>query len=71
VYIYRVILDCENGVSSTRRTGIGAVDLQEGEIRQIQFVEDDTIMLLWSNNGMFTLPYRPSLGHIGLANTSS
>ena len=52
MYIYRTVLDCENGVSSTRPTSIGAIDLQEGEIRQIQFVEDDTIMVLWSNNGI-------------------
>ena len=52
VYIYRTVLDCENGVSSTRTTGIGAISLQEGEIRQIQFAEDDTMMVLWSNNGI-------------------
>ncbi|KAF5862962.1 hypothetical protein ETB97_010894 [Aspergillus alliaceus] len=64
LYIYRMILDCENGVSSTRRTSIGAIDLQEGEIRQVQFVEDDTIMLLWSNNEGFSyllnFPFQPA-----------
>ncbi|KAF9887042.1 hypothetical protein FE257_010536 [Aspergillus nanangensis] len=49
LYIYRVISDCENGVSSTKSTSVGTVDLREGEIRQVQFVGDDTIMLLWTN----------------------
>ncbi|KAF7628614.1 putative anaphase-promoting complex component Cut20/Apc4 [Aspergillus flavus] len=64
LYIYRTVLDCENGVSSTRTTGIGAIDLQEGEIRQIQFVEDDTIMILWSNNEgasyLLNFPFQPA-----------
>jgi hypothetical protein len=55
VYIYRVVSVSENGVSSTREICIGALNLQEGEIRQIQFVQDDTMMLLWSNDSM----YRP------------
>lgn len=53
VYIYRVVLDSVNGVSSTRSTSIAAFDLQEGEIRQLQFVEDDTLMILWSHPSMF------------------
>ncbi|KAG2420972.1 hypothetical protein HFD88_000587 [Aspergillus terreus] len=48
-YVYRVVLDCENGVSSTRSTAVGALDFQEGEVRQIQFVADDTVMILWAN----------------------
>ncbi|KAL3481983.1 anaphase-promoting complex component Cut20/Apc4 [Aspergillus californicus] len=50
LYIYRVILDCANGVSSTRQIRVGAINLQEGEIRQVQFVDDDKMMVLWSNN---------------------
>lgn len=49
VYVYRVVLDSVNGVSSTRNTSIAALGLQEGEIRQLQFVEDDTLMILWSH----------------------
>lgn len=52
VCFYRVELDSENGVSSTRRISTGALDLQEGEVRQVQFVEDDTVVVLWSNNSM-------------------
>lgn len=55
VYIYRTVLDSINGVSSTRHTSLAAVSLPEGEIRQLQFVEDDTLMVLWSNASM----YRP------------
>ncbi|CAK37409.1 uncharacterized protein An01g14050 [Aspergillus niger] len=61
---YRVELDSENGVSSTRRISTGALDLQEGEVRQVQFVEDDTVVVLWSNNkGTFyllSLPFQPA-----------
>lgn len=49
LYIYRVVLDSVNGVSSTRMTSIAALDLQEGDIRQLQFVEDDSLMILWSH----------------------
>ncbi|OJJ87767.1 putative anaphase-promoting complex component Cut20/Apc4 [Aspergillus glaucus CBS 516.65] len=63
-YIYRVVLDSVNGVSSTRSTSIAAFDLQEGEIRQLQFVEDDTLMILWSHpNGssyLLNFPFQPS-----------
>ncbi|KAJ5819217.1 Anaphase-promoting complex subunit 4 [Penicillium riverlandense] len=49
IYIYRVVLDSINGVSSTRRTAIAALSLQQGEIRQLQFVDDDTLMVLWAS----------------------
>lgn len=55
VCFYRVELDSENGVSSTRRISTGALDLQEGEVRQVQFVEDGTVVILWSNNSMLFL----------------
>lgn len=55
VYIYRTVLDSINGVSSSRHTSFAAVTLQEGEIRQLQFVEDDTLMVLWSNSSMYCL----------------
>lgn len=49
VYVYRTVLDSVNGVSSTRYTSLAALSFQEGEIRQLQFVEDDTLMVLWSD----------------------
>lgn len=54
VYIYRTVLDSINGVSSTRATSIAAFTLQEGEIRQLQFIEDDTLMILWSDSSTFS-----------------
>ncbi|RAK87373.1 anaphase-promoting complex component Cut20/Apc4 [Aspergillus costaricaensis CBS 115574] len=61
---YRVELDSENGVSSTRRISTGALDLQEGEVRQVQFVEDGTVVVLWSNNKgtsyLLSLPFQPA-----------
>lgn len=50
VYLYRVVLDSVGGVSSTRSTSVAILDLKNGEIRQLQFVNDDTIMILWRNS---------------------
>ncbi|RAL16856.1 putative anaphase-promoting complex component Cut20/Apc4 [Aspergillus homomorphus CBS 101889] len=59
---YRVVLESENGVSSTRSTSIAVVDLKGGEIRQVQFVEDDTAMVLWSSEKgtsyLLSLPFQ-------------
>lgn len=52
VYIYRTVLDSVNGVSSTRATSIATITLKEGEIRQLQFVQDNTLMVLWTDGGM-------------------
>ena len=61
-YIYRTILDSVNGVSSTRSTSIAAVSLKMGEIRQVHFVDDDTIMVLWASGGRFySLCFSPGL----------
>jgi anaphase-promoting complex subunit 4 len=50
VYLYRVILDSVGGVSSTRSTSLATLDLQDGEVRQLQFVADDTLMIFWRDN---------------------
>nr|UPX44851.1 hypothetical protein FAC5L9_14 [Penicillium camemberti] len=64
VYFYRIILDSSNGVSYTRSTFVAALDLQEGEIKQLQFVADDTLMILWATNQgpsyLINLPFQPS-----------
>lgn len=40
-----------NGVSSTKEISIVPLSLQQGEIHQVQFVSDNTLMLLWSDGG--------------------
>lgn len=50
--MYRLVLDSANGVSSTRKTSVGTIDLQEGQIRQVEFVEDGTVMVLWADRRM-------------------
>ncbi|KAJ6031834.1 hypothetical protein N7540_002566 [Penicillium herquei] len=64
VYIYRMVLDSVNGVSSTRSTSIAALNLSEGEVKQVQFVHDDTLMILWSNRHtparLLNLPFQPA-----------
>ncbi|KAJ5088679.1 Anaphase-promoting complex subunit 4 [Penicillium angulare] len=64
VYIYRVIFDSINGVSSTRTTSIASLNLQEGEIKQLQFSHDDTLMILWSTHPnpsyLLNLPFQPA-----------
>lgn len=56
VYLYRVILDSVGGVSSTRNTSLAVVDLEDGEVRQLQFVNDDTIMILWRDGSKSQIP---------------
>ena len=56
LYIHRVVLDSINGVSSTRATSIAPIALPGGEVRQVQFVTDDTLMVLWIS-GRMSRPY--------------
>jgi hypothetical protein len=51
VYLYQVHLKSENGVSSTQEVLVGGIDLKEGVICQVQFGEDDKMMILWTNKG--------------------
>lgn len=50
VYLYRVVLNSVGGVSSTSSTSLATLDLQNGEVRQLQFVKDDTLMVLWRDS---------------------
>ncbi|KAL1963582.1 hypothetical protein VTN77DRAFT_8027 [Rasamsonia byssochlamydoides] len=62
-YIYRLALNSVNGVSSTKALSIATLSLQRGDIRQIQFVQDNTIMFLHSDEGQSSLinfPFIPS-----------
>lgn len=47
------MLDSVNGVSSTKNIESAKINLQSGEIREIKFVEDNTLMLIWSNSGKY------------------
>ncbi|KAJ5901657.1 Anaphase-promoting complex subunit 4 [Penicillium taxi] len=64
VYIYRTVLDSSNGVSSTRSTSVSAFSLGEGEVRQLQFVDDDTLMILWMDKKgisyLINIPFQPA-----------
>ncbi|KAJ6080859.1 hypothetical protein N7499_005733 [Penicillium canescens] len=66
-YIYRVVLDSIGGVSSTRSTSIATLDLEEGTIRQLQFVADHTLMILWTNSRgsshLLNFPFQPLSAH--------
>ncbi|KAK2873517.1 hypothetical protein FQN49_002295 [Arthroderma sp. PD_2] len=65
-YIYRNILSIVNGVSSTKASLLATVDLGSGSIRDLKFVEDGTLMLLWSSKvskaswHLVSVPYLPS-----------
>lgn len=50
VYLYRIVLDSVSGVSSTRSTSLATLNLQDGEVRQLQFVSDNTLMVLWRDS---------------------
>ncbi|KAJ5131355.1 Anaphase-promoting complex subunit 4 [Penicillium bovifimosum] len=64
VYLYRVILDSVGGVSSTRSTCMVTLNLQDGEVRQLQFVADDTLMVLWRDSKgssyLLNFPFQPT-----------
>ncbi|CAP79181.1 Pc06g01880 [Penicillium rubens Wisconsin 54-1255] len=64
VYLYRVVLNSVGGVSSTRSTSLATLDLQNGEVRQLQFVSDDTIMILWrdskGSSHLLHFPFQPA-----------
>ncbi|KAJ5359271.1 uncharacterized protein N7496_011684 [Penicillium cataractarum] len=63
VYIYRIVLDSVNGVSSTRETSIAALSFKEGVVSQLQFVEDDTLMVLYAYSEatyLLNLPFQPA-----------
>ncbi|CAG8201359.1 unnamed protein product [Penicillium nalgiovense] len=64
VYLYRVVLNSVGGVSSTRSTSLATLDLQNGEVRQLQFVSDDTLMVLWrdsrGSSHLFNFPFQPA-----------
>ncbi|OKL64108.1 hypothetical protein UA08_01046 [Talaromyces atroroseus] len=47
--IYRIDIQCINGVSSSKATSVASLRLPNGEIKQVQFVEDGTVMLLYTN----------------------
>lgn len=52
LYVYRMVIDIENGVSSTRELKMRVISLHHGTIHQVQFVEGSEMMLLWSGKGM-------------------
>ncbi|KAJ5091262.1 Anaphase-promoting complex subunit 4 [Penicillium alfredii] len=64
VYIYRVTLESINGVSSTHSTSLAVLSLQQGEVRQVQFVDDNTLVILWTNKAGFScllnFPFQPA-----------
>lgn len=63
VYLYRVVLNSVGGVSSTRSTSLATLDLQNGEVRQLQFVSDDTLMILWRDSSK-SRTHLPILGSV-------
>ncbi|GAD98867.1 anaphase-promoting complex component Cut20/Apc4, putative [Paecilomyces variotii No. 5] len=71
-YIYRAVIDTVNGVSSTKTTSIAGVSLREGDIHQVQFVQDDIVMVLWSDaSGSFYLLDFPFMSSASKASTDA
>ncbi|QGA15092.1 hypothetical protein EYB26_002748 [Talaromyces marneffei] len=61
--IYKITIQCTNGVSSTKNVSVASLRLPGGEIKQAQFVEDGTIMLLYTEQGrsyLLDFPISPS-----------
>lgn len=49
--IYKIMIQCTNGVSSTKNVSVARLCLPGGEIKQAQFVEYGTVMLLYTEKG--------------------
>lgn len=49
--IYKIMIQCTNGVSSTKNVAVASFRLPGGEVKQAKFVEDGTIMLLSTEQG--------------------
>jgi anaphase-promoting complex subunit 4 len=55
VLIYRITIQCINGVSSSKATSVASLRLPSGEIKQVQFVQDGTVMLLYTDEGKLSI----------------
>lgn len=53
VLLYRAALEITNGVSSPKEIQVSSISLSKGEVKQVQFVEDSTIAVLYTDDGMF------------------
>ena len=55
VYIYSVILNSINGVSSTKDVRVTCISLQTGDIKSVKFVdEENRLLMLWSDPSFST-----------------
>ncbi|PCH01811.1 Anaphase-promoting complex subunit 4 [Penicillium occitanis (nom. inval.)] len=64
--IYKIMIQCTNGVSSTKNVAVASFRLPGGEVKQAQFVEDGTIMLLYTEKDqsyLHELPLTPKTDH--------
>ncbi|EFW18783.1 hypothetical protein D8B26_005595 [Coccidioides posadasii str. Silveira] len=65
LYLERAVLTTINGVSSTETLLTATISLRQGTIMDVKFVEDGTIMLLWSDGNipgakyLIHFPYQP------------
>lgn len=47
----RVALRIVNGLSSTEAVEMGLLELEDGEIRDVKFADDEYLMVLWGAAG--------------------
>lgn len=50
VYLYRVVIETINGVSSMKEASMAKISFQMDKILQARFVEDSTLMILWTDS---------------------
>lgn len=53
VCLLRIVLHIENGISSTGDADVAYLSLGSGEIRDVKFVDDDFILVLWHGEGKY------------------
>ncbi|ESZ98045.1 hypothetical protein SBOR_1576 [Sclerotinia borealis F-4128] len=67
VQIIQVELSIENGISTVRSTNSSILQLGDGQIKDLKFMDDSIILVLWEANGkcnLLGIPYKMGGDHI-------
>lgn len=51
VFIAQILLSIENGISTTQHVESAAVQLGSGEVKDMRFLDDDILLVLWDSDG--------------------
>ena len=66
VYVFRTRTNIVNGISSAVSTEVACVTLGKGRVLDLKFLYDDSLLVLWSLEGMPTQSIPLSLVNLGV-----